>query len=260
MTFRKLRNLICGNQTYSRCFIKDRIYYPLENINLTSCKSIYKINTICTWNVQELFYYTNDTKLNSVIKYIRTCPAELICLQEVFEITSLNKIIKDQIISEKYPYFVTGNMRSKYIFGENSGILVFSKYPITVQQWSPLDYMNFPDSFASKGVLYFSIGNKNFATTHLQSEDEEIAAYQLKNIIKNSPFTNFILLGDLNHRFAHKICNKSINNHTKTHISGRILDYIIPFCDEHLTIEVNPIDFTISDHCPLIGTIIENQN
>ena len=31
---------------------------------------------------------------------------------------------------EKYPYFLSGDMKNKYIIGENSGLFVLSQFPI----------------------------------------------------------------------------------------------------------------------------------
>ena len=49
-------------------------------------------------------------------------------------------------------------MKSKYLFGENSGLLVLSNQPIQYVKFEPLLPYEFPDSFASKGILYFSVG------------------------------------------------------------------------------------------------------
>ena len=91
------------------------------------------------------------------MEYIKKSDCDVICLQEVFEISSLERILYNKEILKKYPFSITGCMKSKYLFGENSGLLVLSNQPIQYVKFEPLLPYEFPDSFASKGILYFSV-------------------------------------------------------------------------------------------------------
>jgi len=154
MAATKLYNLLCCNQTCSKVYLHNgsprSIFNPL-NVSLSN----HKIKKIMSWNIQELFWYSNRTKMEKIIQYIKQSNCDLICLQEVFEISSLERILYDKDILQKYPFSITGNMKSKYIFGENSGLLVLSTQPIQYIKFEPLMPYEFPDSMASKGIIYF---------------------------------------------------------------------------------------------------------
>jgi endonuclease/exonuclease/phosphatase family metal-dependent hydrolase len=254
MALRKVYNILCCNQTLKKVYLHNGIPRSIFNpLNVTLLNR--KIKKILSWNIQELFWYSNSAKLNNILEYIKKSDCDVICLQEVFEISSLERILYNKEILQKYPFSITGCMKSKYLFGENSGLLVLSNQPIQYVKFEPLLPYEFPDSFASKGILYFSVGDKNFAATHLQSGNEVISAQQMRVAQDSSPFgTNFILLGDLNHHSAdvYLRCNK--NNYTITHDSNRILDYILPMCDSYCNIDIVVDDILedTSDHWPLI--------
>jgi len=256
MAFRKLHNIMCCNQTLHKVYLHNGIArYILNPLNVTLLNR--KIKKIMSWNVQELFLYSTPTKLNNIIEYIKNSDCDVICLQEVFEISSLERILYNKDIFKKYPFSITGCMKNKHILGENSGLLVLSNQPIRYVKFESLLPSEFPDVFASKGILYFSIGNKNFASTHLQSCNELISAQQMRLAQDSSPFgDNFILLGDLNHRSADVYLRCQKNNDVKTHDSNRVLDYILPMNPYYCNMEVI-VDNTLqnaSDHSPLICT------
>jgi len=258
MAFTKFRNIVCCDQTLRHYCIFNHKHIPvynLEHLDSETSSCHFPLGSIMTWNVQELFWYQSPGKLDNVVEYLRNAPCDLICLQEVFEHNSLDRIIYDARIRRKYPFFLTGDMRNKYLIGESSGLLVLSSYPLTLVKFAPLVGCEFPDSFASKGVLYFSVGSRNFATTHLQSENQRIAGYQLQYILLESPFgRDFTLLGDLNHETADKVVNVARNNSLITHESNRILDYILPLSGAKFRIKRDTINLhNTTDHYPLIG-------
>lgn len=257
MAFRKIYNLLCGNQTIHKTYLHNGIARALLNpLNVTLLKR--PIKKIMSWNIQELFLYSNPRKLNNILEYLKNSDCDVICLQEVFEISSLERILYNKEILKKYPFSITGCMRSKYIFGENSGLLVLSNQPIQYVKFEPLLPYEFPDSFASKGVLYFIVGDKNFATTHLQSDNELIAAQQMRIAQDSSPFgSDFILLGDLNHGTADRYLRCEKNNYSRTSDDNTIIDYILPmnpsYCNMNVVVDNISIK-NMSDHWPLIGT------
>ena len=69
------------------------------------------------------------------------------------------------------PYYLIGINDKKYIIGEDSGLLVLSKYKIQFKV--KLDELLMPDKLANKSIIYFTIGRLNMMTTHLQSNSVE---------------------------------------------------------------------------------------
>jgi endonuclease/exonuclease/phosphatase family metal-dependent hydrolase len=220
---------------------------------------IQKIKEICTWNVQELWWHSyRGNKLDNIIKYISNSTSDVLCLQEVFEPKVIRLLTTHPAISRHFPYYLTGNLCNSYILGENSGLLVLSRYPIIFREFIPFKISAFPDTFASKGALFFTIGEINFITTHLQSINIPVALRQLYHIIKNSPFKGkTILLGDLNIPDPFPFLKMQRNNQGHTHLSGCTLDHIIPLhSDIDFGVEVDYINLkNTSDHYPLIATL-----
>ena len=252
----KLRTLCCKGVTrYNRCldnegWAMNRLY---DTLIPTSADPI----RIATWNIQELWWYSyRGNKLGKIKNYLREKELDLICLQEVFERKTLNSILEDVIIRMRYPYYLTGSLKNAYYLGENSGLLVLSKYPIAFGGFYPFKESRVPDSLAYKGALYFRVGQINFITTHLQSEAPLIARPQLANIIDEMPFSaNTILLGDLNMTDPGLVGDNYPCEHT--HTSFRRLDYIIPV---HRNMEIDvDVDYMnisgCSDHYPVVGCI-----
>lgn len=250
------------------------IYFIKNYMNMFKDKKIMKIEdfiqlspkkpkSIISWNIQELFLYTNKWKVQNIINYLKTEPAEILCLQEVFEDPVKKKLLRN--LSYKYPYHISGNDEKNLIIGEDSGLMVFSKYPIKKIKFSKLKNTFFPDNMASKGILYFKIQGINFLTTHLQSNYEIISQQQLKQMIDDNPFKNenYIITGDLNHTRAEIYLKCSKNNFDITFPSDKeILDYIIPINNNKnnklkVKTKVNKIDLTnTSDHYPIFAKII----
>ena len=108
-----------------------------------------------------------------------------------------------------------------------------------------------------KTVIYFTIGNLNISTTHLQANKPDISEKQIREIVNRSPFESFIITGDLNHENADKILNVN-NNNKKNTWENMILDYIIPinYQNKKFKIDVINMDLTnVTDHLPICVTI-----
>ena len=221
---------------------------------------IYKDNnffpeTFISWNVQELFLYKNSEKLKNLIKTLNNFNVDLLCLQEVFDDDSKEIILNN--LKHIYPYFLFGNNNKKYIIGEDSGLIILSKFPITFIDEILLEDLCWPDSMASKTNLYFSIGKLNFVTTHLQSVYENISRKQLLRLCNDSPFDKFIILGDLNNTNVFEILNLPVNNTCNT-CENLKLDYILPINYNNLNLSVEVLKINIdntSDHFPIFGEI-----
>ena len=146
-------------------------------------------------------------------------------------------------------------MCSKFLIGENSGLLVLSKYPITFQKFKRLPGPVWPDLFAAKGALYFSVAGQNFITTHLQSDHISVALKQLLFLHESSPFPDdYILLGDLNLAPPCKLFEIISNNAVSTCTTGQVLDHIIAVKSTPFSVQVDKINLSsTSDHWPVIG-------
>ena len=212
--------------------------------------------SIISWNIQELFLYSNTSKVNNIINYLDSFESDVICLQEVFEDKTKNAIIRS--LSYKYHYHLITKTSKKFIVGEDSGLLVLSKYPIQYLSEVSLKGLTIPDSLANKTVMYFKIGNLNFATTHLQSEYQNISRVQLYEILKKSPIEKFILAGDLNNESVNEIVGIKQNNFQPTW-ENKIIDYILPIgYDVEIKTDVINIDLNnTSDHFPIIANLNE---
>ena len=215
---------------------------------------------VMTWNIQSLFFYTTPKKVNNIIKQIILFSedVDLICLQEVFEDDVKIQIIES--VRQYYPYYLLGETQKNYIVGEDSGILILSKYNMNLKKEVKLDCV-FPCSMANKSIIYFSIGNYNFATTHLQCEHFDISEDQIMKIVYESPFNDYIILGDLNHYEADDILGIK-RNHYKSTYEDIILDYILPIqCNDiDIDVNVNNIDIrNMTDHQPVEGVLIQKS-
>jgi len=231
---------------------------PRLSSNNSNFKKLYYPKEIISWNIQELFLYRDIGKLYNIINYLKEFNCDVICLQEVFENYTKNKIIEE--LKKKYPYYLSGNMNKKYIIGEDSGLLVLSKLPINFIKEINLKNMKLPDSLANKTILYFKIGIINFITTHLQSDCIETSERQIYNLINCSPFKKFIITGDINNSNLCEILKVKQNNKENTY-DNCILDYIVPYgYDFKIETKVLNIDITnTSDHYPIFGKIILNN-
>ena len=253
MILSKIYRLLCCQNKW-----KTKFFHTDCSIKQTNCHPP-KIRKVCSWNIQELFWYHSSSKLTNILYHINCLNAEVLCLQEVFEPDTIRSILHNKAIRDKYPYFLSGDMKNKYIIGENSGLLVLSQFPIQFIDFKYLPNLTCPDNFATKGVLYFCISNLSFALTHLQSGSPRIAQQQLQFVMDQSPFKKeFIVLGDFNLTNAETLLDVERNNTVITHNSQRIIDYILPISRSfHINSEVPRIDLdNVSDHYPIIGTII----
>jgi endonuclease/exonuclease/phosphatase family metal-dependent hydrolase len=284
--FYKLRQLYRCNQNYKHHFKSNKGVFTVikkENTNNFIKPAVYKLNSInygrciepfyenqnidinlkkiTTWNVQELFWYCyKGNKINNIIDHIKQFDSDIICLQEVFESYSFELIVNNKYLKERYPFYLTGTQANRFIIGENSGLLVLSKYPIKFHQFTQFHQTTFPDILACKGALYFSVGDTNFITTHLQSECPRIAKRQLHYILNESPFTKkTILLGDLNINDACDELGLCTNNNMITHLwSSSKLDYILNITnDVQLDIDIDHFSLeNCSDHWPVHASFL----
>ena len=250
----KVINYICLLGRIFRC-CKKETFIPLTNCGYNRLD--HKPRTILTWNIQGLFVYMNQPKIDNIIKHLQSFGmSDIICLQEVFEDSLKDTILHK--LKDNFPYYLLGNINKRYIVGEDSGLMVVSKYPIEFVKEVILDDYFLPDRMANKSVLYFKVGDLNLVTTHLQSDNifsnSDISLKQLQLIKDRSPFNKFIITGDLNNQLAYSHLNLEKNNSIPTW-KDETLDYIMPYNYKTMKVistSVSKIDLdNVSDHFPL---------
>lgn len=255
----KIKNSLCSLKRCKR-FFQNSEYIPISNCSESYISNkVNKITSLATWNIQGLFFYMSSEKHTRLLYELSLLNQDVICLQEVFECKLKQDIIKT--MSNTHPYYLLGNTHKRYIIGEDSGLLVLSKYPIQFKKEIILEDAVLPDSLSNKSILYFSVGNLNLVNTHLQSPNvnsaEHIATKQTKQIGAESPFDEYIIMGDLNNIQAFRDLD-CIPNNTSTTWNQSILDYIIPMGYTNLTLQTNVSDRDIkgiTDHNCLFGKI-----
>jgi len=255
------------NHTISRSYYILRVLFRIFHYfyhqrklkcNSLNCDKLNQVNSIVSWNLQGLFCYLYQLKIDNIIKELQLINSDVFCLQEVFEDELKETIIKR--LSHTHPYYLHGRTDKKYYVGEDSGLLVLSKYKINFVKEVVLPSVINSDKFANKSILYFQIGDLNFSTTHLQSSNERISEEHLQLILQESPFTDYIITGDLNHNEAENILNIPNNNQKRTCETNEILDYILPVNLKH-SVSNNVLDidiFDVSDHWPIQSIITRN--
>ena len=254
--WRRYWNALCSIKRIFRC-CKRETFLPLTNCG--GVNTDHRPRTIVTWNVQGLFYFMNEEKgMNIVNMLLRMTHADIICLQEVFENSLKESIIYK--LKDTHPYYLLGNTEKRYLFGEDSGLLVLSKYPIEFVKELILDEYYFPDRLANKSMLFFKVGDLNLMNTHLQSnnmfDNSDISTKQLQYMKDECPFDRCIFVGDLNNMQAYQHLGLRKNNIVRTWGKDEILDYILPWNYDDLlhvrNTSVPNIDISnVSDHYPL---------
>ena len=218
--------------------------------------SEYDPESILSWNIQSMFLFTTPLKVKNIIKYIGNFNCDVVCLQEVFEDNVKNKIIDE--LNYKYPYYLMGKTTKKNIVGEDSGLLVLSKYNINFIKEIEFHDNVCPDIMAQKTVLYFSVGDYNFSNSHIHSNNSTIAEKHLLESLYKSPFKEYIIVGDLNHNSADNIVDVENNNKDPTW-NNEILDYILPVGyknNNKFDVSVIKIDLKdVTDHLPVMCEI-----
>ena len=97
---------------------------------------------------------------------------DIICFQELFRKKSQKLIIK--ALKHIYPFYYLDESPGKYIIGVNSGLAIFSKFPITEKTLYTYTKFRGVENFAKKGLMGIKIqiddNNEMYVfTTHLQT-------------------------------------------------------------------------------------------
>jgi len=182
-----------------------------------SLHSIGKEIRVLSWNIFQLPTSAKNVlqgpRIEPIAEAILEDDYDFVFLQEVFYKRSYKKLKKK--LKERYPYSTGKPKRSLFTLA-NSGLVIFSKYPLDQIKFKRFKGMKHADKLSSKGFLIARAKIKegvyvNVATTHLQAKKSK-AKYikaRKKNILqiekqflKNSKYSEnpLILGGDFNIR------------------------------------------------------------
>lgn len=234
----------------------------------------------------------NQVRATEIINYLESTEADIICLQEVWgEI--MKQEFTDAFLAKNF-YVALPNWRKNYIFGENSGLMMLSRYPIVTQTFLPFN--NSSISLANKGVQYCHIRvpnsnpktsiTLNIANTHLHSSYKKDMKYlnlqldfsntakqQLQTIVSECPYESCILTGTFN--LGDSAMDDFINNESKISYFGENRETTYPVDDERVdymlkitklvNFSSNSIELrqnttasevSLSDHYPIISEFV----
>lgn len=235
---------------------KSGIFYEPASPPAEETDEVFLSNVkMLSYNIDDMVYHRHqypkkdEARAVDIITYLESTNADIICLQEVWGET-MRQEITDAFLAKNY-YVALPNWRKNYVFGENSGLMTISKYPIITQTFIPFDNSAFYCKLCNKGVQYCHIrvpkSNPessvllNIANTHLQAsfakhssylDCHEIAKKQLSKIISDCPYEWCLLIGDLN--LQQDQLSEFIKNESKVNYFGENTDTTFPDCNDRL--------------------------
>lgn len=149
---------------------------------------------ILSYNIDCLFVHYDVFKLIRLLNYIETViskgEVDIICLQEVWEKSFVNKLIK--LAYEHNWSLCHPSLHKKYFIGENTGLVFLSKYEIEEQSIYTYSECKSSCAMAYKSAQFvkFKANEKDtyIVNTHLQSSFKylnftDIAQRQLDTIL-----------------------------------------------------------------------------
>ena len=90
-------------------------FMPLTNTGF--CDPSDQPKSIVTWNIQGLFYFMYKEKQDNIIRELHNFDQDIICLQEVFEDSSLSTVFKRDYTSAEFIKFLKVKIKEyKYDF------------------------------------------------------------------------------------------------------------------------------------------------
>ncbi len=203
----------------------DSIYFTIhekpETLDSVPNKNVI---SVMSYNIQAFPNYMGVAldlnKMDTRIKYLATMANvnnyDVVVFQEAWD-SGARDILKHSL-RNSYPYVMDPTPDNIHGLVFNSGLLAFSKYPITKEKFvNYQDYQSLVDAdkLTNKGALYFQLDKNgkiyNMITTHAQAQDyaeaikvrqeefniinEHIVDDPALNINKNEPL---LLVGDIN--------------------------------------------------------------
>jgi len=165
---------------------------------------------ILTWNIfmvpPIVFKSCQAERADLIADYIKMINPDIIVLEEAF-MKSTRAVIKDKL-NDAFPY--QSDITKSGILKTNSGVWIFSKYPINKQDFIIYKKKKGSDIFAKKGATFVEIDVNNkrlqIIGTHTQSlikykSTRAIQFQQIKSKISDKYFAESIpqfIIGDLN--------------------------------------------------------------
>jgi endonuclease/exonuclease/phosphatase family metal-dependent hydrolase len=187
-------------------------FHTYSQKELVETKSGTEIKILC-WNIYMLPVVNKGQwgRVNHIEKHLKQNHYDVIVLQEVFLERIKKQLIKS--LTEEYPYYAGPPGKDFGLFGQDGGVMIFSKHPIL-----KTDIIKFEDGckgadcLAQKGAVFVEIqkGNQTFQVigTHLQSmqsnECQKIRDRQMCTIYTDllqkhqKPLVPQFIVGDLN--------------------------------------------------------------
>lgn len=163
---------------------------------------------VISWNIYMLPANIGNTNLSRsevIADQLIEKDADIVVLQEVFHHKSRHRI--ERKLLKKYPYQSVVANHHKISIKANSGVIIFSKYPILKYQEMKFQNKSGIDAFSRKGAILIDINYHNqivqIIGTHLQnSENDQIKFQQCQELRKfidlNKRCDLQILCGDFN--------------------------------------------------------------
>jgi exonuclease III len=158
--------------------------------------------TVLSWNLNLVpFIPSNKSKrIKHISEAIHKMSPDIICFQEVYTFISYLKL--KNALQRNYPF--CSSMPEKGTFKAfNSGLVIFSKYPIRNEIFKSFTSLSGIDSLYSKGIQICTIQKTNILNTALQSgTSSQKVGLRKKNLdqliksIKHYINPNFIFCGD----------------------------------------------------------------
>ncbi len=132
-----------------------------------------EIKILC-WNIYMLPLINKGQwgRVNHIEKHLKENDYDVLVLQEVFRERIKKQLIES--LSEKYPYFAGPPGKDFGLFGQDGGVMIFSKHPIIYTDIIKFDEgCKGADCLSQKGAVFVEIqkGTQTFQVvgTHLQS-------------------------------------------------------------------------------------------
>ena len=129
-----------------------------------------------------------NRKLKNIIRNIELINTDIFFLQEVFDDYSKKYIIDN--LKNIYPNYLLGTCNKKCLVGEDSGLLILSKYKIDFLDEFILEGGKLPDCFSNKSAIFLKINDIIFCNTHLQSSEWSIQNNTSKLQISSEHWVN----------------------------------------------------------------------
>lgn len=139
-----------------------------DNIKLAT------LNVACTeFNTMDYINGVSPTlsRIRNYEEFFKMCTADVICLQEAFDVYNYEDIVIPSMIERGYDVAIT--CKRKYRIGLTAGLIIASKWPIIRNTFVAYDNAMSVDKWANKGVLVVELKISDgesivIANTHLQ--------------------------------------------------------------------------------------------